>query len=250
MPAASSASAGNALDGDPTTRWTTGAAQTAGQQLVIDMQKPQTFAEVTLNATSSTNDYPRGYEVYVSTDGTTWGTSIANGSGTSALTTIRFATETARYLKIVQTGTGASWWSVGELNVYAVASLDPTGWALKASPSSTTDVVGNAIDGNIATRWTTGVAQTSGQTFTVDMLAAKTISLITLDDGTSAGDYPRGYQLFVSSDGTSWGSAIASGTGTTNVVDIAFTPTTARYFKIVQTGSAANWWSIAELTVY
>lgn len=250
LPAASSSTAGNALDGDTTTRWTTGAAQASGQQLVIDMQKPQTFAQVTLDAAGSKSDYPRGYEVYVSTDGNSWGTSIAAGSGTSALTTIRFATQTARYLKIVQTGTGSSWWSVAELNVYAQASIDPAGWTLTAAPTSTTDVVGNAIDGNLATRWTSGVPQANGQTFTVDLGATKTLSRLVLDDGNSANDYPHGYQLFVSSDGTSWGSAIASGAPTTNVVTIAFTPVSARYFRIVQTGTSPNWWSIAELTAY
>jgi hypothetical protein len=250
LPAASSSTAGNALDGDTTTRWTTGAAQASGQQLVIDMQQPQTFAEVILDAAGSANDYPRGYQLYVSTDGNTWGTSVASGSGKAALVTIRFATQTARYLKIVQTGTGSSWWSVAELNVYPQASLDPSSWVLQASPSSTTDVVANAVDGNLATRWTAGVAQANGQTFTVDLGAAKTFSRLVLDDGNSAGDYPRGYQVFVSNDGSTWGSAVASGAGSTNVVTISFAPQNARYFQIVQTGSAPNWWSIAELTAY
>jgi len=31
---------------------------------------------------------------------------------------------------------------------------------------------------------------------------------------------------------------------------VQFPPQSARYLKIVQTGSASNWWSLAELNVY
>jgi len=108
-----------AIDGDPSTRWSTGVSQTNGQYFQVDMGATQTFDKLVLNTSNSPNDYPRGYAIYVSSDGTNWGNAIASGSGSSAITTITFPTQSARYIKIVQTGSDSYWWwSIHELNVY------------------------------------------------------------------------------------------------------------------------------------
>jgi beta-glucosidase len=71
-----------------------------------------------------------------------------------------------------------------------------------------------------------------------------------LDCGGSTADYPRGYQVYLSEDGTNWGAPVATGSGAT-VTTISFAAHAARYVRITQTGSAsANWWSIAELNAY
>jgi hypothetical protein len=49
----------------------------------------------------------------------TWGNPVATGTGTSALITVQFATQTAQYVRIVQTGSSSYWWSMVNLNVYA-----------------------------------------------------------------------------------------------------------------------------------
>ncbi|MFC3801977.1 glycosyl hydrolase [Cohnella sp. GCM10012308] len=123
------------------------------------------------------------------------------------------------------------------------------GWTATASPAGI-EATSNMFDNNPATRWTTGQAQASGQYFVVDMTGSRTFSRIVLDANGSS-DYARGYQVFVSSNGTSWGSAIASGTGTGPVITIDFAPVTARYIKVVQTGTApANYWSVHEFNAY
>ncbi len=126
-------------------------------------------------------------------------------------------------------------------------ALSRSGWVATASTGGDT---ASAIDGSSATRWTSGTPEVAGQWFQVDMLAPQTFDQITLDSAGSTNDYPRGYQVFVSSDGASFGSAIASGTGSSALVTIPFAAQTARYVKIVQTGAASYWWSIAELNVY
>ncbi|HEY5583697.1 MAG TPA: RICIN domain-containing protein [Ruminiclostridium sp.] len=132
-------------------------------------------------------------------------------------------------------------------------AIDKTGWTVSASSQvSPSDVVGNAKDGNYATRWSTGQPQANGQWFTIDMGSTKYITRILLK--SSNGDYPRGYQIYVSNDGTNWGSAIASGAGISDNLDItldaSYSCQIARYIKIVQTGSASNWWGINEVNVY
>jgi subtilisin family serine protease len=132
--------------------------------------------------------------------------------------------------------------------VAPAVALSRAGWA--ASASSSNGAPANAVDGNLKTRWSTGAPQTGGQWFQVDMKTTQRFSKLTLDAATSGGDYPRGYQVFVSTDGSRWGGAIATGVGASPLVTITFPPQTARYLRVVQTGKASSWWSIHELVVF
>ena len=123
----SGGSAANAIDGNINTRWATGASQSSGQWFEVDMGATNTFNKLVLDAGSSTGDYPRGYQVNVSNDGINWGSPVASGAGTSAVTAISFATQTARYIRVTQTSTGSTgnWWSIAEFYVYGPSA--PTG---------------------------------------------------------------------------------------------------------------------------
>jgi hypothetical protein len=134
----------------------------------------------------------------------------------------------------------------------AIDALPRTGWVASASMSSAQDPPANAIDGNPSTRWSTGASQASGQWFQVDMGSPKTFSQLVLDASDSPGDYPRGYQVTISSDGVSWSDPVASGSGTSAVTTISFPPQTARYIRVTQTtdGLTTLFWSIHELNVY
>src|SRR4029077_9399985 len=67
--------------------------------------------------------------------------------------------------------------------------LSRVGWVVSALVGGSP---GNAIDGDITTRWTTGVSQTNGEWFQVDTGAGTppTFTNIVLDAGSSTGDYP------------------------------------------------------------
>jgi hypothetical protein len=84
----------------------------------------------------------------------------------------------------------------------------------------------------------------------VDLGSAKSFSRLVLDSGGSTGDYPRGYAVYASNDPGSWGSALATGSGGGQVVSVSLPVTTARYLRVVQTGSAGNWWSLHEVNLY
>ncbi len=128
-------------------------------------------------------------------------------------------------------------------------ALDRTGWTASSNPTSG-DVVANLLDGSMATRWSAGAAMAAGQYFVVDMKAAKSFTKVVMDSTGSANDYARGYEVYVSNDGTNWGGAVASGTGTGAIVTATFAAQNARYIKVVQTGTASSWWSIQEFNVY
>ena len=62
-------------------------------------------------------DYPRGYAVSTSNDGTTWSTPVT-GSGAGQLTRIALPANAFRYVRIVSTASAAQWWSVADLRIY------------------------------------------------------------------------------------------------------------------------------------
>ena len=243
------------LDGSAASRWTTGGNQTPGQWFTVDFGTAQTFTQVTMDVAGNTTDYARSYELYASNDGQTWGAPIASGIGATGIITIVFPAQTSRFIGIVQTGSSTTnWWSIAELNVYTgtvpTVPLTPSGWTATASVFGSSDQPSKAIDGNLASRFSTDAAQVSGQSFQLDMGSAQLIAGLKMDSGTNTTDYARGYQIFASNSTSNWGTAIATGTSSSSPILVYFAQTTARYVKIVQTGTASNWWSIAELTMY
>jgi RHS repeat-associated protein len=244
-----------AIDGSSSTRFSTGVNQTAGQWFSLDMITPQTFSQITIDPAGSSTDFTKAYQVFVSNDAVTW-SEVASGTGAAGILTVPFPTQTARFVGVVQTGSGSNWWSIAEFNVYGAGAqppavaLTPTGWVATASVTGGSDVASKAIDGSTTTRWSTGTAQVSGQSFQLDMLSAKTLAKITMNSAGSTNDYARAFQVFATNNTSNWGTAIASGTGTSALVTVTLPQTSARYVKIALTGGASNWWSIAEITVF
>jgi hypothetical protein len=251
---------GNALDGNLATRWSTGAAQVNGQWYKLDMKSSLSINELVLDA-NGTSDYPRGYSVTLSADDVTYTAPVATGSGTSSVVTISFPTQAARFVKITQTGSSGSWWSIHELNVFGSGAAPLTayaraGWVASAQNTNGTDVPANALDGNTATRWSDGVPQSTmtspAQFFQVDMGVSQPFSRITLDAAASTSDYLRNYQVLVGNANPPTTSVI-TGTATGAFTTINVPTTTARYIRVVQTAAAAgvgSWWSLAELNVW
>ena len=113
-------SAQAALDGNPDTRWDTGRPMKPGDWFMLDLGMEAKITGLTLDARNSANDFPRGYEVYVSFDGANWGKPVTTGKADNPLTAIRFDQPVrGRFIRIVQTGSHDSWyWSIHELTVH------------------------------------------------------------------------------------------------------------------------------------
>lgn len=243
----------SAIDGNDSTRWTTlRQAQQPGQYFQIDLGSVQSFEHIVLDSSNSPNDQPNRYEVYVSNTNNNFGAAIASGSGSdNGITQITFASVDARYVRIVQTGsTTRNWWSIHEVNIYDNRA-DSNGWILSASINNAD--LNNAIDNNPDTRWTTqGQVQRPGQYFQIDLGEAQSFNQLLLDSSGSPNDQPNGYEVYVSNNDNNFGTAIASGSGSDNGQTlITFASVSARYIRIVQTGSTeSNWWSIHEVSLH
>mgnify|MGYP001160723178 CR=1 FL=1 len=246
----------NAIDGNISTRFSSDAFQASGMYFQVNLGSVQTFNQIELNSGGSSGDYARGYNVEVSSDGSTF-TSVATGTGSSSPETITFTAQTAQYIRVVLTAASTtSWWSIAEFTAYSgnaapETALSETGWTASSNTSSSAgDAPANAIDGNISTRFSSDAFQASGMYFQVNLGSVQTFNQIELNSGGSSGDYARGYNVEVSSDGSTF-TSVATGTGSSSPETITFTAQTAQYIRVVLTAaSTTSWWSIAEFTAY
>ncbi|GJM68931.1 hypothetical protein HMSSN036_11470 [Paenibacillus macerans] len=113
--------------------------------------------------------------------------------------------------------------------------------------SSSSEPAERMIDGDLSTRWSSGLAQAAGNWLQIDLGADQVFDTLFMNSGTNWGDYAHGYEVFVSADGEKWNEAAASGKGNSQSLAVSFNEQKARYVKIVLTGPADSWWSISEL---
>jgi glucosylceramidase len=116
-----------ATDDDGSTPWTSGTAQAPGQWVQVDLGREQRIRQVVLDAGPSSygwpndvapsGDYPRGYRLSVSTDGTHW-TVVRDGAGTGQLTTLKVPHNPIRYVRATLTRADGHWWQVADVRVY------------------------------------------------------------------------------------------------------------------------------------
>jgi hypothetical protein len=112
-----------------------------------------------------------------------------------------------------------------------------------------------AIDGMIATRYSSGATMADGFYFQVDLGAAKMISGIVVDAGADALDVANGYDVGVSMDGTAFTSVATCMYNAAAKETINFTATMARYVRYTNKGApgpmngATSWLSIHEFDI-
>ena len=112
--------AANALDGDHWTGWRDMTkTQYAGQWFQVDMKKEEQFDKIVLDTTWAVWDTPEQYVVRISKDGKEWSQPIATGKGNKGITTITFPQQSARHIKVEQTGANPLYhWSIYEFDVF------------------------------------------------------------------------------------------------------------------------------------
>jgi glucosylceramidase len=112
--------AASAVDGDASTRYSTGTGQAPGQYLQVDFGQAIQARQVVFDTGVSTGDYPRQYTVATSNDGVHWTTAVAAGHGTGQLTTVALRGAPVRYVRITLTAASGNWWSVADVRAYTV----------------------------------------------------------------------------------------------------------------------------------
>jgi mono/diheme cytochrome c family protein len=135
--------------------WSSGHPQSAGMWLQIELPQPAVVAGVQFESPAGLVDttpavpgaptrtggggargggpapqpaFPRGYEVVLSTDGTTWSNPVAQGQGKGVINEIAFAPTRAKFVRIRQTGAAENApWTVRRLRVLEAPAAPGTG---------------------------------------------------------------------------------------------------------------------------
>ncbi len=145
-------------------------------------------------------------------------------------------------------------------------------WKLTASHNSSTAPYALGIQ-----PWTSGVRQAPGMWIQVELPQAQTLSEIVFESNPAAvvegpivagapsrtaipaglgrggrcaaallrrrrrpSGYPRGYQVQVSIDGTTWSAPVAQGQGSGATTHVSFAPVQAKFVRLTQTAQAAE----------
>jgi glucosylceramidase len=147
-------------------------------------------------------------------------------------------------------------WKAGPRAGRRLAGLDPSGWTASANPSGPTDpccqgdVAHNAVDDDATTRYSTGTGQQPGQYVQVDFGRPERVRKLVFDTGVNLGDYPRGYNVTVSPDGTTWSSPVASGAGTGQLTAVTLSGAPVRYVRMTLNAASGSWWSVADVRAF
>ena len=141
-------------------------------------------------------------------------------------------------------------WDVDELRAAMPKPLkNQKQWKLSASHNKGS--LPAAVDGFPATRYDTGGWQTPGMWFQIELPQERTLTALQLDSAQSPEDFPRGYNVTLSTDGKNWSKPVAAGKGELPVTVIQFPPAKAKFIRITQTGAVDDrFWSIHELGIY
>ena len=173
---------------------------------------------------------------------------IKRGTGGEAFLTVAGSVADALGIKVTtdgwinNTGTARAFSEDNEI----LSAYDRRAWKVSASHNSGN--AGRVLDGNVGTRWDSAAVQKPGMYFQVDFGTELTFDTLILDIGSSTGDMAVKWNVYVSSDGSDWGEAIASGEKGNGL--ISFDPVEARYLRVTQNGSSeGSYWSIHELYV-
>jgi mono/diheme cytochrome c family protein/glucose/arabinose dehydrogenase len=162
-------------------------------------------------------------------------------------------------------------WTVAELLASTPRVGLPEGWKLTASHNPQT-----AGDATTLKAWSSGHAQAPGMWLQIELPQAITVAGVQFESPAALVDttpavpgapprtgigggrggpapqpaYPRGYEVVVSTDGTTWSNPLTQGQGSGAVNELTFPPTRARFVRIKQTGTAENApWTIRKLRV-
>jgi glucosylceramidase len=147
-------------------------------------------------------------------------------------------------------------WNTHGLDARAPRQVDPAGWTATADPPGpanpccTADVAAHAVDADASTRYSSGTGQAAGQYLQVDFGRQVPARRVVFDTGASTGDYPRGYTVTTSTDGVTWTTAVAAGTGTGQFTTADLDGSRVRYVRLTLTASNGSWWSVADVRAY
>ena len=250
----------NAIDGKPDTRWSN---LGLGSSITLDLDTEKSLCSVDISWYRG-NERTNTFTISVSDDGKSF-TNVFSGKSSGTTTDFEkydIKDTNARYVRITVTGnTQSDWVSISEISVFGVAITSPPPpqssdcdsnlpvSAVTASGSESPNIPSNAIDNNIATRWSN---QGVGSWIQLDLGSQKTVRSVDIS-------WPRGnerqysFNIALSNDvpPSPRFSQVRAAAQLLRAENYRFADTQGRYVKITVNGNNLNdWANISELDIF
>jgi Carbohydrate binding domain./F5/8 type C domain. len=242
-----------AIDGNVGTRWN-GDGSGYPQWLQLDLGSAQLVGRL------NTWFYdPAGrtytYEIDTSTDGRTYTPAVTTATSSDSSETVdTFTPVSARYVRITMTGVSPAgdWPAIYEAQAMTPSSYTPlTATSAIASSTYQAYVAGDAIDGDLATRWNAD-GPTYPQSIKLDLGSLQTVGRLTTWFYDPA-ERTYTYDIATSEDDRTYTTVVSSASSSSAAsTDDTFTPVTARYILLTFTGvaPAGDWAAIDEMQAW
>jgi P pilus assembly chaperone PapD len=245
-----------AVDGNSSTRWSSGQwmQNSSTGWIYVDLGAPFNIQEVRLKWETA---YAVDYQIQTSYDAVNWTTiQTVTGNQSKGVADFQGLSGTGRYVRIfcTQTSEGADNYSLYDFNVYGtpINDLAQNRPAYASSVESSSFAPSMAVDGNSSTRWSSGQWLQNSNTgwIYVDLGTPFNISEVRLNWETA---YAVNYQIQVSNNAVNW-ITIETVTGNQSkaVVDFSGLSGTGRYVRIfcTQTSAGSDNYSLYDFNVY
>jgi peptidoglycan/xylan/chitin deacetylase (PgdA/CDA1 family) len=211
---------------------------------------PSGGAVVTLSSNSASASVPSSVTIAAGSTSATFTVTTVSVSASTPVTIMASYNGTSKTAALTVTSSST------------LSVLPTTSWSLNYVDSQETAAEDgravNAFDGNPATFWHTQWSSSSPATpheIQIDLGASYNIGgfrYLPRQDGEVNGTIAK-YEFYVSQDGTTWGSAVATGTfaGNASEKEVTFSGVNARYVRLraVTEVNGNPWTSVAELKV-
>jgi len=206
--------ASQAFDDDGTTRWSSGQWMQGSSSawISVDLGAISAIRDVRLAWEAA---FASSYDIQVSVDGKTWTTLKAVRDGAAGPAYFADLGGVGRYVRVLcnQTGPVHNNYSLYDFNVYGspLSNLATGKVATSSTNESNFYAPSMAIDGNLASRWSSGQWMQPGSTawLAIDLGARYDLATVSLNWEAA---YAVDYQIQVSDDGQAW-TTIRSVTG-------------------------------------
>jgi beta-glucosidase len=245
-----------ATDGNAGTRWSS-APGADPQWLEVDLGSTTTIGQVVLSWETA---YATGYQIQLSTNGTTWTNAYSTTTGKGGTETLTVS-GSGRYVRMNGTARATQYgYSLWEFQVFGPGtgggggtSACGTANAALHQPTTSSSIqapgtsAADATDGDTTTRWSS--LSTDPQWLQVDLGSSLQVCGVTL---TWEAAYATAFQIQVSADATNWTTVYSTTTGTGGTQSLNVTGT-GRYVRMYGTARATPYgyslWEFAVNTV-
>jgi beta-glucanase (GH16 family) len=238
--------AGNAVDGNTGTRWSS--AFSDPQWIQVDLGATFTISQVVLQWEAA---YATAYQLQTSSNGTTWTTVYSTTTSTGGTQTLAVS-GSGRYVRMNGTARATQYgYSLWEFQVYGVTTgggctttVAPNRPITVSSQESAGTPGTAAMDGNPGTRWSS--AFSDPQWIQIDLGSNVSVCQVVLQWEAA---YATAFQIQLSPQATVWTTiySTTTGTGGTQTLNVSGT---GRYLRVMMTARATPYgYSLWEITV-